>query len=136
MSDETLNEILDLPAIVPEEIKGELIDVTPKDDSAEEDFQEARNTIKELIEDARESLDVLMGIANQGESPRAFEVVSILLKTLLQANRDLIELRKIHNESQDLGPSSGKTVTNNNLLIATTKQINDLIKESVKKNNG
>ena len=65
----------------------------------------------------------MVEIAKQSESPRAFEVVSQLMKTLLDANKDYVEMStKKRYAKEESGPSTN--VTNNNLIVSTA----DLLK--------
>ena len=65
----------------------------------------------------------MVEIAKQSESPRAFEVVSTLMKTLLDANKDYVEMStKKRYAKEEESPST--QVTNNNLIVSTA----DLLK--------
>ena len=91
-----------------------------------DDIELARSNIKELLSKGSSSLDELITIAKQSESPRAFEVVSTMMKTMLDANKEFVEMsQKKKYEQEDNGTSGNQTnVTNNNLILSTT----DLLK--------
>jgi hypothetical protein len=69
----------------------------------------------------------MVEIAKQSESPRAFEVVSTLMKTLLDANKDYVDIstkKKYATEEKNGGKPEQQNVTNNNLILSTA----DLLK--------
>ena len=48
-----------------------------------DDYEFSRATYYELIDKGRESLDVLMEVARETEHPRAFEVLSGMIKNMV-----------------------------------------------------
>ena len=67
----------------------------------------------------------MITLAKQSESPRAFEVAATLMKTLLDANRDFVDIsmRKKYAKEEILNPKKDESnvtnVTNNNLILST-----------------
>jgi CxxC motif-containing protein len=108
--------------------KTEPIDVDA--DETIRDIELARSNIKNIIEQGDDSLKEMINLAKQSESPRAFEVASGLMKTLLDANRDFVEMsmKKKYAKEEILKPkeepASTTNVTNNNLILSTA----DLLK--------
>ena len=58
------------------------------------DYKYARENLYGVIEKGSEALDTLIELAKASEHPRAFEVVSQLTKTLVDANKDLLDIQK------------------------------------------
>lgn len=91
-----------------------------------QDIELARENIKNLIESGNSSLEELIDVAKQSENPRAYEVVSGLMKTLLDANKDFIDVstKRKYAKEEVLNPkeqtSSSTNVTNNNLILSTS----------------
>lgn len=77
--------------------------------NADADF--ARDNIRELVTQGNQAVNELMLIARDGQHPRAFEVLSGLMKNLADMNKDLLEIQK---RKKDLAP---KAETQNNLSI-------------------
>jgi hypothetical protein len=77
--------------------------------NADADF--ARNNIRELVTQGNQAVNELMLIARDGQHPRAFEVLSGLMKNLADMNKDLLEIQK---RKKDLVP---KAEAQNNLNI-------------------
>ena len=69
-------------------------------------------------------------IAKQSEQPRAFEVVSGLIKTIADANKDLLELK---NKQKTLkGEKAAAKVTNNALFVGSTAELQKMLKDARK----
>ena len=116
---------LNLPPI-PD--KAKISDLVPKIQN--DDYEYARQNLYDVIEKGSDALEHIMDIAKQSESPRAFEVVTNLIKTMVDANKDLLELQKKNKELMKADAPEQKNVTNNNLFLTTA----DLLK-MMKSNN-
>lgn len=136
MSNKSMEEFLNLPQV---------IDETPKEISKEtealdnidfnQDVEYVKNNIQELINTGSVTLKVLAKFAEDSESPRAFEVVATLIKTMLEANRDYIKLVEPETKEKVEGGNSGNTHnTNNNLFVGNTNDLKRLLKERREEN--
>jgi hypothetical protein len=97
------------------------------DEGAEEnlaDIELAKRNIENIINLGDDSVKEMVEIAKQSESPRAFEVVSTLMKTLLDANKDYVEMSTKKRYAREEANPSKQQVTNNNLIVSTA----DLLK--------
>jgi hypothetical protein len=105
------------------------------DDSAKNDFEMARSNIHEVISNGTFAIEKLAQIADSSQHPRAFEVLAKLMDTMLQANKDLLDLQKTIREidAKDT-PISDQAKTVNNLFVGSTADLQKAI-ESMK-NNG
>jgi hypothetical protein len=89
----------------------------------EQDYEYSRDTYYDLIEKGRESLDLMIQVARESEHPRAFEVLSNMIKDIANVNDKLMELNKKQKELlQDETPKETNT-TNNNLFIGSTTEL-------------
>lgn len=100
-------------------------------DSAKEDFETARANILTMIENGQEAMFKLTEIATQSQHPRAFEVLAKMMETMLQANKDLMELQKDIRELDAAdSPMNDKAKTiNNNLFVGSTAELQKMIKQ-------
>lgn len=102
------------------------------EDDLIDDYQFARENLKNLINNANRALDDLSAIAQLSESPRAYEVLSTLMKTMVDANKDLLELQKkmksLRNES--VSAANPNSITNNSLFVGSTAELQKLINDS------
>jgi hypothetical protein len=140
MSNDKISELLglrpleeakreDLPTVVDEYPQLPFIDTSDiEDDETIRDIEQARGNIKNIIEHGDDALKEMISIAKQSESPRAFEVASTLMKTLLDANKDFVEMstKKKYAIEEKMGPKEAAqtNITNNNLILSTA----DLLK--------
>jgi len=92
--------------------------------SSEDDYAYARENLYDIIKKSKIALDGIMKVASEGDSPRAYEVVTQMLKTMSDINKDLIDLEKIKNEANK---TTIKSTTNNSFFIGSTSDLQDLI---------
>ena len=93
------------------------------------DYEYARRNLYDVIEKSNSALEDIMDIAKQSESPRAYEVVTNLIKTMVDANKDLLQLAKTKKEIEKEDLPDQKNITNNNLVL-TTGDLLKMIKNS------
>lgn len=111
--------------VTKDEVETVPVVVNPGDDETFDDIELARTNIKDIIEKGGDSLQEMIELAKQSESPRAFEVASTLMKTLLEANKDFVEIsmRKKYQKEELIEPKQAaqteNNVTNNNLILST-----------------
>ncbi len=70
-----------------------------------EDYTLARKTFRSLIDKGNNAIEDLTDLAKQSESPRAYEVLATLMKTVGDTTKDLYDLQK---KTKDLLTDSGK----------------------------
>jgi hypothetical protein len=92
--------------------------------SPDKDFDYAKRNMYDIIEKSKVALEGIMKVATEGDSPRAYEVVTQMLKTMSEINKDLIDLEKIKNEANK---TTIKSTTNNSFFIGSTSDLQDLI---------
>jgi len=89
-----------------------------------EDFAYAKQNLKNIIEQSKIALEGIMKVAMEGDSPRAYEVVTQMLKTMSEINKDFIDLDNIRKEAEK---QTVKTTNNNSFFIGSTTDLQDLI---------
>jgi hypothetical protein len=135
--DDKLNDIFDVQgkiveqALVPfeEKPKKEVISDAPNDESIDADYEYARENLKLFIEQGKVAMENIIFLAKEGESPRAYEVVGQLIKTLSDTNKDLLDLGKkvkdLKNKKDDTQQPS-QHITNA-LFVGSTAELQKLI---------
>ena len=93
-----------------------------------DDFEYARGNLIAVIEKGQEALSGIVDVAGMSQHPRAYEVVATLVKTVADANKDLLELQKRKKELTGIDPQ-GPTTVNNNLFVGSTAELQKLIKK-------
>lgn len=92
------------------------------------DYDSVRKNLKELVEMGKNSLDGVIAVAQEGDSPRAYEVVALMIKTLSDTNRELLDL---HNRIKTIRRT--ETTVNNvsntsqSIYVGSTKELQDII---------
>lgn len=106
------------------EATGEVLPAIQDNGDKEEDFTKARENIAKLIEKGESAVDGILQLAKESEHPRAYEVASTLIKTMVEANKELLD---VHKQKKDLekedykGPA--KAVQNNTVFVGSTKEL-------------
>jgi hypothetical protein len=120
---ENMNDIFNLPVEVEKKTKAIS---TIADRKADDDYEYARNNLRDMIDHSKLALDELYNIASVTEAPRAFEVYSTLIKSTVEANKELLDL---HHKKKDLqDEENAKTqVTNNSLFVGSTTELMKII---------
>lgn len=125
---EKLNDILDIDASTGEIVTKSDPIVTEIATTTDDDYEYARNNLKGLIENGKEVMQNIMFVAKESESPRSYEVVGQLIKTLAETNKDLLDLAKKSKElKQEKEPKSGETNITNALFVGSTAELQKLL---------
>ena len=129
-SDTRIDEILEITSLVPtSEIKPEsttrVIPQNGKDDDV--DYNYARENYYNLIERNQDAVEEMLEIAKQSEHPRAFEVVGQLIKSGIDANKELMGLHKTKKELS-IEKSGPGVAVNNAVFVGSTAELQKLLK--------
>jgi len=93
-----LSEIFDIEPVEETPPVQTMPVVVETSDVVETDSNYARENIKALIDTGNKALNDLAYVANQSESPRAYEVLANMMKNLTEMNKDLLQLQKTKRE--------------------------------------
>lgn len=93
----------------------------------EQDYEYSRETYYDLIEKGRESLELMIEVARESEHPRAFEVLSNMIKGIADVNGSLIDLNKKYKELQKSDSPKESNTTNNNLFVGSTTELQRML---------
>lgn len=100
------------------------------------DIVAARKNVKNVIKVGKDALTEIVSIAKQTESPTAFLAANQLMKTLLDASRELINTAKEKKFEKTEQPNNHTTTTNNvttNNLVMSTQDLLDMLADKKKK---
>ena len=129
-TDDRIDEILEITSLVPTpELKPEPSPtrILPKTEGKDDDidYNYARENYYNLIERNQDAVEEMLEIAKQSEHPRAFEVVGQLIKSGLDANKELMAL---HKTKKELSVEKGtQTLVNNAVFVGSTAELQKLI---------
>lgn len=102
----------------------------PSSNQVSDDFEYARGNMINIIEKGNEALDGILNVAGQSQQPRSYEVAATLIKTLVDAQKDLLELQK---KKKDLSSEASQKNITNNLFVGSTAELQKLIKNNEQK---
>ena len=127
--EDKIADSLDLVPMQPEEKA--VVESKPPDNVPEKDLEYSRENLYHLIERGRDALDGILNLADQSQSPRAYEVAGQIIKTMTDTNRDLIDLQVKAKDlfSDKIDP---KTI-NNNLFVGNTAELTKLMGGNARK---
>ena len=113
-------------------LEGELIEPIKKEivqapEESDQDFKYARENFYNIIETGTEALQQMLDVAKASEHPRAYEVVSTIMKTLVDANKDLVSMSE--KKAKDQPKEENAQVTNNNLFVGSTADLQKMLKD-------
>lgn len=98
------------------------------DSETDADFEYARENLMKMIEKGNIAIDGILQLAKESESPRTYEVAAGLIKTMTEANKDLLGLRKQKKELQKDDAPKQTNTTNNNLFVGSTSELAKMLK--------
>jgi hypothetical protein len=105
-------------------------DTNSKDADIENDYKYARENLYNAIERGSDALEELVELAKQSQSPRAFEIVGQMIKTLTDANKDLLEVQKKVKDLKKQEQSKGPNNVTNALFVGNTAELQKLLKDN------
>lgn len=120
-----------LPVAVKEE-EEVVMDNLP-DETVQDDFDYARENMRQLIHKGQNALDGILTIASGSEHPRAYEVAAALMKTMAETNKDLLELQRTKKVLQKEDPKApqleGPQNVTNNLFVGSTADLQKMLRD-------
>lgn len=99
-------------------------------DNVNNDYEYSRDTLYELIEKGKDALENMIEVARESEHPRAYEVLSGLIKNVSDTNDKLMDLNKKQRQMDEKGEEV-KQVENqqNNYFLGSTADIQKLLQQ-------
>jgi len=132
--DDKLNEVLGIAEIdktfenevLPKKINTEVL--VPEDKDPDIDFETGRKNLYNLLDKGNEAIDGILGLAKEGEHPRAYEVAGQLIKTVSEVSQNLLDLQDKLKKIKDIPDKGPKNVTNA-LFVGSTTELQKMLKE-------
>ena len=92
-------------------------------------YQQSKENIQEIIDQGKEAMEDILNIAKAGQHPRAFEVYGTLLKNMVDANKELLNIQK---QMREMDEESKKEKIGTNIdkaiFVGSTAELNKLLK--------
>ena len=132
--DDKLNEVLGIAEVdktyenevLPKKISTEVL--VPEDKDPDIDFETGRRNLYNLLDKGNEAIDGILGLAKEGEHPRAYEVAGQLIKTVSEVSQNLLDLQDKLKKVKDIPDKGPKNVTNA-LFVGSTTELQKMLKE-------
>ena len=124
----SVENALNLPESAPMVQPLAPIEVAPNED-IDHDFATVRHNLHQIIHKGNDALEEALIVAKTSEHPRAFEVVGQLIKTMVEANKDLLDIqKKLKDLKKDDDPKVSQTVqAENAIFVGTSAELQALI---------
>lgn len=97
--------------IIPPKKETEIINTPHEDDDIKADYNLSRRTFRELIHKGNQAMESLTDLAKESESPRAYEVLATMMRTVADTTKDLYDLQKKTKDLRDDGKKEQPNVT-------------------------
>jgi hypothetical protein len=97
-------------------------------DAANRDYDYSRETYYELIEKGKNALENMIEVARESEHPRAYEVLSGMIKNISDVNDRLMVLNKGKKELDKKNETTEVNNTQNNFYLGSTADVQRLLK--------
>ena len=130
-----LNDILDVESDLIETTSTDIstsVVHTDRQTDIQDDYEFARANLYNIIQKSGEALNGIIDLSKLSESPRAFEVVATLSKTLMDANKDLLSIQKkvkeLQREEEDTGSTNTAQNVTNALFVGSTAELQKMLK--------
>lgn len=95
------------------------------DEKMDDDYEFSRDVYYDLIEKGRDGIEEMLELAKQSEHPRAFEVLSGMIKNVSDVSDRLMALNKTKKQIEQLDKPKElpNGTTNNNIFIGSTTEL-------------
>ena len=136
MSFEDIDKALDIETIPiqSEIVKSEptIIKPTESSDQLQKDYEYSRGQLYSIIEKGQEAINGILELAQESDSPRAYEVAGQLIKNVGDVTDKLLDLqKKMKDINQEQKGSVPTNVTNNAVFLGSTAELQKFLKSSM-----
>ena len=100
----------------------------PEEKNIDNDYKYSRDTYYELVEKGKQSLELMIEVARESEHPRAFEVLSGMIKNISDVNDRLMDLNKKKKDLDKKEEIKNIANTTNNLFVGLTSELQKILK--------
>ena len=120
-----LNEVFNLQPTESQKILREV--------GSDDDYELARDTLREVITQGRNALDDVISLARSSEHPRSYEVAGQIMKTMSDVAKDLLTLKKqkfeLDNPKESPAAAAQIAQQNNIVFAGSTEDLLRMIKQ-------
>lgn len=103
--------------------------MSDNDSNVKNDYDYSRDTLYELIEKGKDALENMVEVARESEHPRAYEVLSGLIKNVSDTNDKLMDLNKKQKQMNETEKPAQVENQQNNYYLGSTADLQKLLRE-------
>ena len=138
MSFEDIDKALDIESTP---IKSEMVqskkpaikNTQTPEEQIQKDYEYSRGQLYSIIEKGQEAIDGILELAQEADSPRAYEVAGQLIKNVADTADKLMDLqKKLKDVNKEEKGSTPTSVTNNAVFLGSTAELQKFLKGSMK----
>ena len=96
-------------------------------------YQQSRENLQGIIDQGQEAMAEILEIAKQGQHPRSFEVYGTLLKNMVDANKELLNIQKQMRDMDSVKKEVNNTNIDQAIFVGSTEELNKLLKNNNEK---
>lgn len=100
-----------------EEIKKPIVPVGKKDEQLEDDFQEARGSLKRAMAYSESAVQSILEVAQNSDNPRAFEVAVQAIKLMSDQAKDAMEIQEKKQKIDLTDPKQASKIENQTNIL-------------------
>jgi hypothetical protein len=133
-----LSDVFDI-APIPEDKKEKLSTVLVKYNEPDlkqdltDAYQQSKENLQGIIDQGQEAMEEILNIAKAGQHPRAFEVYGGLLKNMVDANKELLNIQKQMREMDEEKKKQSGTNIDKAIFVGSTSELSKLLKNNAGK---
>jgi hypothetical protein len=93
-------------------------------------YQQSRENLQGIIDQGQEAMHEILEIAKAGQHPRAFEVYGGILKNMVDANKELLNIQKQMREMDNTKKETNNTKIDKAIFVGSTADLGKLLKDN------
>jgi len=113
--------------LIPVEPKSPVDNLDLKQDLVDS-YEQTKSNLQDLIDSGKDAMEELRQIASAGQHPRAFEVYATLLKNMVDANKELLNVQKQMRDMDGKKNTGDTKIDKAAIFVGSTAELNKLIK--------
>jgi hypothetical protein len=129
--DQNMEKIFDVTPVEEEKKPSAVVAVNYNEPDVKQDltdaYQQSKENLQEIIDQGKEAMDEILQIAKAGQHPRAFEVYGTLLKNMVDANKELLNIQKTMRDMDGKKRGEGDTKIDKAIFVGSTAELNKFL---------
>jgi hypothetical protein len=129
---DSIDKALDIDSAIVESEPSPIVQKEDKKLKSEvqKDYEYTRGQLYSLIEKGQETLNGIMELADETQSPRAYEVAGQLIKSVGDTTDKLMQLQQKLHDLEEGPKNKNPTTVNNTMFVGSTADLAKFLKQS------